>query len=149
MTEVYEFTKINAFTENPVDGTVSLTTDAGKKCSIKDEGPGKVDIRFIHRALTENNKLIFIAYESETGQCRFAAPFNRDHVRSIELVREPQSGLQITLVLRPSFLFLSSDHPRFGELKKLIESAQKQNQLIWVGTFPGDSKILDARLPNP
>lgn len=146
MTEVYEFTKVNAFAEDPIAHTVSFNTDNGKKCCIQDDGPGKLDIQFVRSAVVEGN-VIFIAYDSATGLCHFAAPFNEDHVDSIEFVHEPQPSLKVRLVLRPSFLFLLSTHPRFEELRKFLNNAKQNDQLIWVGTFPGDSEILDVRLP--
>lgn len=148
MTEAYEFTKVNAFTEDPTRHIVSFNTDTGKKCWIQDDGPGKLDIQFTRRAVVEGN-VIFVAYDSATGLCRFAAPFNRDHVDSIEFIHEPQPKLKVRLVLRPSFLFLLPAHPRFEELRKILESAKEKDQLVWVGTFPGDNKIYDVRLPTP
>lgn len=148
MSEVFEFTKINSFSENPAHGTASWMTDSGKRCWLKDEGPGKADIRFIHRVLAEDHKVVFLSYDSITGQCLFVAPFNSDYVQSIEPVQTPRPGLKVALVLRPSFLFLAADHARFEELAEWLGTAKKHNQLIWVGTFPGDNIILDARIPN-
>lgn len=148
MTEVYEFTKVHTLIADPAKHIASFGTDAGKTCWIQDEGPGKLDIQFVRRAIVEG-KVIFAAYDSATGQCHFAAPFNEDHVDSIEFVQGPQPGLKVRLALRPSFLFLLPTHPRFEELRKILGDAKEKDQLVWVGTFPGDSEILDVRLATP
>ena len=77
MSEVYEFTSVNAFAEDPARQIVSFSTEAGKNVSIQDEGPGKLDIQFVRRALIEHKV-----------------------------------------------------------------------ELVWVGTFPGDSEILDVSQPT-
>ena len=148
MAEAYEFTKVNAFAEDPARHIVSFSTEAGKSISIQDEGPGKLDIQFVRRAVVEH-KAIFVAYDPDTGFCHFAVPFNEDYVDSIEFVREPQPGLKVRLVRRPSFLFLLPTHPRFEALRKILENANEARQLVWVGTFPGDSEILDVSKPKP
>ncbi|MDD5036984.1 MAG: hypothetical protein PHE55_19835 [Methylococcaceae bacterium] len=148
MNESYEFTKVNAFAEDPATHIVSFNTDTGKKCRIQDEGAGKLDIQFVRRAVVEGS-VIFVAYDPDAGLCHFAAPFNEDHVDSIEFIQKPQPSLKVRLVLRPSFLFLLPTHPRFQELRKVLETARAKDQWVWVGTFPGDSEILDVRLPMP
>jgi hypothetical protein len=148
MMEVYEFTKVTALAENFAMHVVSFNTDKGKKCWIQDEGPGKVDIQFIRRAAKEGT-VVFVAYDSTTGLCHFAAPFTKDHVDLTEFVQEPQPSLRVRLVLRPSFLFLLSVHPRFEELRKILDNAKGKDQVVWVGAFPGDSTILDVRLATP
>ncbi len=148
MNEIYEFTKVNAFAEDPGRHIVSFNTDTGKKILIKNEELENPDIQFVRRAVVEG-KVIFIAYNSATGLCRFAVPFTKDYVRSIEVKHELPQILEVTLLLRPSFLYLLSTHPRFHELRKILENAKGKEQLVWVGTFPGDGKILDVRLPSP
>lgn len=148
MTEVYEFTKIHALTEDPNGQLVSFSTDAGKRCSLVDQGAGQLDVRLVRRAAAEG-LVVFVAYEQATGRCNFIAHFNRDYVGSVEFVQHPQPSLEVRLVLRPSILYLLPTHPRFAELRGLLEKAKREDQEIWVGTFPGDRIILDARLPKP
>ena len=147
MSEVYEFTSVNAFAEDPARQIVSFSTEAGKNVSIQDEGPGKLDIQFVRRALVEH-KVVFVAYDPDTGFSHFTVPFNEDYVDSIEFVGEPKPGLKVRLVRRPSFLYLLSTHPRFEVLRKILENANKTRQLVWVGTFPGDGEILDVSQPT-
>jgi hypothetical protein len=146
MTEIYEFTKVNDLSEDPTRHIVSFNTDAGRKCWMQDEGLGKLNIKFVRRAAGEG-KVIFVACDSTTGSIKFAASFNKDHIHSIQFVQEPKPRLKVSLVLRPSFLFLLPANPRFEELRKLLNNAKEKDQMVWVGTFPGDSEILDVRLP--
>ena len=148
MKEVYEFTKVNTLSADPVRHTVSFITDSGEKCWIQDEGLGKQNIQFVKRAVAEG-KVIFVACDPTTGALNFAVPFNKDHINSLQLVQEPKPGLKVSLVLRPSFLFLAQSNPRFEQLQKILYNAKERNQIVWVGTFPGDSEILDVRLPAP
>lgn len=148
MTESYEFTKVGALSEDPANHVFSFITDTGRKCWIRDEGIGKVTIKFVRRAAGEG-KVVFVAYDSTSDFVKFAAPFSKDRVRSIQVVYEPTPCLKVCLVLRPSFLFLQQTHPRFEALRKILYDAKEKEQTVWVGTFPGDSEILDVRLPAP
>ena len=146
MNEIYEFTKVHAYAENPTNHSVSFDTDNGKKILIQIDEPENSVVQFVRRAIAED-KVIFVAYDFATGLCRFAVPFTKDYVRSIEFKHKLPQVLEVTLLLRPSYLFLSTTHPRFRELQKILEDAKGKEQLVWVGTFPGDSNILDVRLP--
>ena len=65
----------------------------------------------------------------------------------MEFIQQPKTGLMIQVVPRPAPLFLSNTNPRFDELRSIIENAEKNNQMLWVGTFPGDDDILDVQGP--
>ncbi|TGO01924.1 hypothetical protein PN36_34345 [Candidatus Thiomargarita nelsonii] len=145
MNEIYEFTKVNTFFEDHDKHIVSFNTDTGRTISIQKEELENPDIQFVRRAIVED-KVIFVAYNSITGLCRFAVPFTEDYVDTIEVKHETPKILEVSLVLRPSFLYLLFTHPRFHNLRNIIENAKEKEQLVWVGTFPGDSKILDIRL---
>lgn len=146
MNEIYEFTKAHAYAENSSSHSLSFTSDSGKKILIQLQESEIPFVEFVRRAVAENKEM-FVAYDSATGLCRFAAPFTKDYVQSVETKPDLPQVLKVTLLLRPSYLFLSTNHPRFNELLKLLEAAKGKEQLVWVGTFPGDSKILDIRLP--
>ena len=148
MTDNYEFSRVNALSEDPSRHIVAFLTDTGRKCWMPDEGLGKVNIQFVRRTAVEGS-VIFIAYDSASGLLNFAAPFNKDYIGSIQSVQEPKPGLKVRLVLRPSFLFLLPAHPCFEKLSKILYDAWEKDQLVWVGTFPGDSEILDICLPAP
>ncbi len=148
MTVNYEFSRVNALSEDPSSHIVAFLTDTGTKCWMKDEGLGKLDIRIVRRAAGEGS-VIFVAYDTNSGLINFASPFNKDHISSIEFIQEPKPGLKVRLVLRPSFLFLRPTHPQFDKLRKILYETKEKDQMVWVGTFPGDSEILDIRLPAP
>jgi hypothetical protein len=147
MKETYEFTAVNAFAEDTAGRVVSFDTDAGKRVRIKYEEPGSPVIRFLRRAVADR-KAVFVAYDSVTGLCRYAVPFIEDRVLSVEAGRESPSVLEVVLLRRPSSLFLSSTNPRFPELRTILENVKGKDQMVWIGTFPGDSNILDVCLPT-
>jgi hypothetical protein len=148
MTESYEFSMVNALSEDPCKHIVAFHTDTGRKCRMLDEGLGKLNTRFVRRAAGEGN-VIFVAYDPASGLINFATPFNKDYLSFIEVVKEPKPGLNVCLILWPSPLFLPATHPRFEQLSKILYDARENDQVVWVGTFPGDSEILDVRLPDP
>ncbi len=148
MTDNYEFSRVNALSEDTSRHIVAFLTDAGRKCWMPDEGLGKLNIRFIRRAAGEGS-VLFVAYDSASGLLNFAAPFNKDYISSIQSVQEPKPGLKVCLLRRPSFLYLLSTHPCFEKLCKFLYEAKEKDRMVWVGTFPGDSEILDVRLPAP
>ncbi len=146
MNEVYEFTKINVLSEDKDKNITSFKTDTGKKISIQKNKISPSELQFIHRALAED-KVIFLAYDSQTGLCNFAVPFTEDYVDTVELIESNSlKTFEISLILRPAFLYLSLDHPNLNKLQKILNKAKKDNALVWVGTFSGDSDILDIRL---
>ena len=145
MKEVYEFTKVNAFFEDHEKDIVSFNTDTGKNISLQKKEQNSQDTQFVRRAVAED-KIIFIGYNFVTGSCSFASPFTEDYVRTIEVKHETPKILEVSLVLRPSFLYLLFTHPIFHDLRKILEHAKAKEQLVWVGTFPGDTEILDVRL---
>lgn len=147
MKGAYEFTRINDFFENHENNLIFFNTDSGKKISIENEDSERPDIQFIRRAVIEN-KVIFVAYNPVTKIFRFAAAFSEDFVNSIKTKSEEPKILEITLMLRPSPLYLPSTHPNFDKLRKLLEQSKAKGRLVWVGTFPGDSKILSVRLAS-
>lgn len=146
MTEVYEFTNVNALAEDPGKHTSSFLTDTGKKIWIQDKGAGKLDIEFVR---AREGRKIFVAYDSASGLCHFATAIDKGYVDSIELNHTPQTGLKVSIIPHPSYYFLPSTHPRFEQLRKILMDNQGKDQLVWVGTFPGADKIIDIRLPAP
>lgn len=145
--DIYEFTKVNDLTENPDSGFIaSFKTDTGEKVWIEYTEPENIntDINFLRRA-TKEKKVVFVAYKPMTHISRFVTPFTKDYVDSFDY--NQSTTIMISMVLRPSPFFLLSTHPHFQELRALLEIAKKENRLIWIGTFPGDSEILDVRFP--
>lgn len=145
MNETYEFTKVNDFAEDPAKHSVSFNTDTGKRIWIQADNSENPDIQFLRRAIVES-KIIFVAYDADTGLCDIAAPFSKDYVQSMEATRETPPRLEVRLALRPSFLYLLPSHPKFDEILKLLQYAKEKNQMLWVGGFPGGNKILAVRL---
>ena len=148
MNETYEFTKVNSLNEDLDRHPISFNTETGKVIFFQNTEIDNPDIQFVRRATAEG-KVIFIAYNSATNLCSFAVPFSEDFVRSIEVKQGSPLTLEITLLLRPSYLYLLSTNPRFHELQRILENAKGTEQIVWVGTFPGDAEILDVRLPPP
>jgi len=123
-----------------------VKTDSGQQIYIPFQEPENPDIEFIRLAVTAG-KVIFVAYDPDSGLCRFAAPFAKDYVETIVLENNQPLTLKVALRLRPSYLYLTSTTPRFVEIRKTLEDSLKNNRLVWVGTFPGGSNILDVYLP--
>lgn len=148
MNEIYDFTKVNAFSEDSMSHVASFNTDNGRKIFIQNKQADDPTIRFVRRAAAER-QAIFVAFNPATGLGRFAAPVTIDKVRSVDVSAGPPKGLEVSLLLRPAFLYLLANHPRFQELRSILENAKGKQQLVWVGTFPGDDEIIDVRLPPP
>ncbi|MDD5463714.1 MAG: hypothetical protein PHP62_01090 [Candidatus Moranbacteria bacterium] len=142
----YAFTKVINIIENVQENVVSFEIDNEKKCWIRNEELGKLSIQFIRRAV-EEDRAIFVSYDAATGLVDFATHINKVYVETMEFIQQPKTGLKIQVVPRPAPLFLVKTNPRFDELRSVIENAKKNNQMLWVGTFPGDNDILDVQIP--
>jgi hypothetical protein len=147
MPDSFEFTKIHSVAEDPIRHRTTFQTDSGRNCWLSEAGAGKLDRALVRKAAA-TDQVVFVAFDSKTGACMYVTHFNRDHVKDITVVKGPEAGLEVTLVLRQSILLLPSSHPRFSELSELLERARKQQELVWIGTYPGDSKIKDVQIPE-
>jgi hypothetical protein len=143
----FEFTKIRSLVEDPTLHRITFQTDAGRHCWIGDVGANKLD-QSLARKAAASDQVVFVAFDSKTGACMYVTHFNRDHVKEITFVKGPEAGLEVTLALRQSILLLPSSDPRFSELSERLERAKKQQELVWIGTYPGDSKIKDVQIPK-
>ena len=143
--EQYEFTLVHTLSDDTGAKSVSFRTDGGREVLIPDDETGRMDAQFVRRS-AEEGKVIFVAYDLATGRCHFAVPFNEDYVGSIQMDPALQGGLKVFLVLRPSPLVLSPEDPRFELFRERLETAKSEGRRVWVGTFPGDSAILDVQI---
>lgn len=146
MPDAFEFTRIRALTEEPALHRAAFRTEAGRQCWLKDEGPGSLDLKLARRAVADD-LVVFVAFDPATGACRYVSHFSRDHVKALDPAATPKPGLRVTLVLRPAYLLLPEDHPRYGELRERLAAALAERRVVWVGTFPGGTEIKDVHVP--
>ncbi|MBL8473762.1 MAG: hypothetical protein KF778_06215 [Rhodocyclaceae bacterium] len=146
MYDTYEFTLVNALNKAADASTLSFYTDGGVKLIVSVADSTKARIDFLTRSAAERTH-VFAAYNPATGKFSFVSPFIPDSVKSIRAMTPASNDLVVTLVLRPSLLRLSAANPRFGAIRRVLEAAQQNRTQVWLGSFPGDMEILDARLP--
>jgi len=57
-----------------------------------------------------------------------------------------EDPVAVSLLKRPTMLYLSRSHVRFKPLYALLQRALKEKKIVTVGTLPGDMEVEDVRI---
>jgi len=89
---------------------------------------------------------VSIEFDISTRRITSVSSAPTDILVSLSPADGQEGPVAVSLLKRPTMLYLSRSHVRFKPLYALLQRALKEKKIVAVGTLPGDMEVEDVRI---